>query len=68
MFFKAVVQAVLLDGSETRVLTMARKNRPKKNDQTGEWKYPDQTELFREVGLRRRERLLGHILQGSPDY
>ena len=30
---------------------MARKNRPKKNDQTGEWTYPDKKELFKEVGL-----------------
>ena len=68
MFFKAVVQAVLLYGSETWVLTdsalrclegfyyraacrMARKNRPKKNERTGEWRYPDKKELFEEVGL-----------------
>ncbi len=66
MFFKAVVQVVLLYGSETWVLTdsasrclegffyraacrMASKNRPKKNEQTGEWTHPDKKE-----GLIRR--------------
>lgn len=32
---------------------MARNNRPKKNEQTGEWTYPDKDkkELFEEIGL-----------------
>ena len=91
MFFKAVVQAVLLYGSETWVLTesvlrclegfyyraacrMARKNRPQKNEQTGEWTYPDKKELFKEVGLytlteyiEKRRKTWG-IHQGPSDY
>ena len=30
---------------------MASKNRPKKNEQTGEWTHLDKKELFEEVGL-----------------
>ena len=90
MFFKAVVQAVLLYGSETWVLTdsalrclegfyyraacrMARRNRPKKNERTGEWRYPDKKELFEEVGLytlteyiEKRRKTIGAYIRDRP--
>ena len=48
---------------------MARKHRPKKNRQTGEWTYPSRKDVFEEVGLytleeyilRRRKSVASYI-------
>ncbi len=52
---------------------MASKNRPKKNEQTGEWTYPDKKELFEEVGLytlteyiEKRSKTSGAYIRGRP--
>ena len=68
MFYRAVIQSVLLFGSESWVLTdtamrvlegfhvrsayrMAREHKPRKNNDTGVWRYPSTEEVFAEVGL-----------------
>ena len=52
---------------------MARKNRPKKNEQTGEWTHPDKKELFEEVGLytlkeyiEKRRKTIGTYIMDRP--
>ncbi len=84
MFYRAVIQSVLLFGSESWVLTdtammllfgseswvltdtamrvlkgfhvrsvyrMAREHKPRKNNDTGVWRYPSTEEVLAEVGL-----------------
>ena len=50
-----------------------RKNRTKKNEQTGEWTYPDKKELFEEVGLytlteytEKRRKAIGAYIRDHP--